>query len=130
MGLYLGNLVGVVVAVEVGEAFEVGGGPGMFALEEFVDFALGGGAAVDGGCVVVFCFADMATSSSEAFLLIIKLSEIFQNHMGVGRHTLGLNFLLQCLNRRIPSQIVQPLPCHENIRLQIIHHLGKLLGIP
>lgn len=40
----------------------------MFALEEFVDFALGGGAAVDGGCVVVLCFADVTTGSSEAFL--------------------------------------------------------------
>ena len=68
MGIHFGDLVGVVVAVEVGEAFEVGGGPGVFALEEFVDFALGGGAAVDGGCVVVFCFADVTTSGSKAFL--------------------------------------------------------------
>ena len=39
-----GLLVGVVGAVEGGEALEVGGGPGVFALQEGVHFALGGGA--------------------------------------------------------------------------------------
>lgn len=68
MGIDFGDLVGVVVAVEVSKAFEIGGGPGVFPLEEFVDFALGGGAAVDSGCVVVFCFADVTTSGSKAFL--------------------------------------------------------------
>ena len=57
----LGDLVGMIVAVEVGESLEVCGGPGVFSLEEFVDFALGGGAAVYGGCVVIFCFADVTT---------------------------------------------------------------------
>ena len=48
------DFVGVVGAVERGEAFQVGGGPGVLALEEFVDFALRGAALGDGGCVGVF----------------------------------------------------------------------------
>ena len=44
-------LVGVVGAVEGGEALEVGGGPGVLALKERVDFALGGGALAYGGGV-------------------------------------------------------------------------------
>ena len=57
----LGDLVGVIVAVEVGESLQVCGGPGVFSLKKFVDFALRGGAAVYGGCVVIFCFADVTT---------------------------------------------------------------------
>lgn len=40
----------------------------MFALEELVDFALGGGAPVYGGCVVVFGFADLGSRIAEAGL--------------------------------------------------------------
>jgi hypothetical protein len=64
--LYLGDFVGVVVAVEKGEALQVCWGPGVLALEQLVDFALGGGAVVDCGCVVFLCFANMGASCAEA----------------------------------------------------------------
>lgn len=64
----LGLLVGVVGAVEGCEAFEVGGGPGVFALEELVDFALGGGAAGDGGLVVFFGGADCCAGGFDSGL--------------------------------------------------------------
>ena len=41
-------LVGVVGAVELGETLEVVGGPGVLALQQLVDFALGAGALADG----------------------------------------------------------------------------------
>jgi hypothetical protein len=44
-------LICVVGAVEGGEALEVRGRPGVFALEELIDFALGSGALGDGGGV-------------------------------------------------------------------------------
>ena len=49
-------LVGVVGAVEFGEALEVVGGPGVFALQQLVDFALGAGTLAYGEGVVGFCF--------------------------------------------------------------------------
>jgi hypothetical protein len=64
--LYLGDFIGVVVAVEKGEPLQVCWGPGVLALEQLVDFALGGGAVVDCGCVVFLCFANMGTSYTEA----------------------------------------------------------------
>lgn len=54
----LSLLVGVVGAVEGREALEVAGRPGVLALQKLVDFALGGGAAGDGGLVVFFGGAD------------------------------------------------------------------------
>ena len=41
-------LVGVVGAVELGETLEVVGGPGVFSLQQLVDFALGAGALAYG----------------------------------------------------------------------------------
>ena len=67
----LGYFVGVVVAVEVGESFQVDGRPGMFALEELVHFALGGRSSVDGGCVGIFCGADLETGCAESFLCLV-----------------------------------------------------------
>ena len=58
LGTVLGDFVGVVGAVERGEALEIGGRPRMLALEELVDFALGGRAEGDGGGVVGFGFLD------------------------------------------------------------------------
>lgn len=40
----------------------------MFALKEFVDFSLGGGATVDGAGVIFFGFTDMETSCTKTFL--------------------------------------------------------------
>ena len=68
LGFVLGDFVGVVVAVEVREALEVGGRPGVFPLEELVDFALRGRAAVDGGCVGVFGGADVGAGGSKSVL--------------------------------------------------------------
>lgn len=48
MRLRLVQLVRMIAAVELSEAFQVGGRPGVFALQEGIDFALGGGALVDG----------------------------------------------------------------------------------
>lgn len=61
-------LVGVVGAVEGGEALDVYGGPCVFALEQFVDFALGCGAAVDCVCVCFFAVADSSSCCSYGFL--------------------------------------------------------------
>ena len=49
-----GHFVGVIGAVQGREAFEVGGRPGVLALEQLVDLALGSAALGDGLGVVVF----------------------------------------------------------------------------
>lgn len=51
----------MVGAVERCEALQVAGGPGVFALQELIDLALGGGAAGDGGLIVFFGGADGGT---------------------------------------------------------------------
>lgn len=61
-------LVRVVRAVERGEALEVRGRPGVLALEEFVDFALRGGALRDGGGVGFFGGAEGGAGGADEFL--------------------------------------------------------------
>lgn len=68
LGLVFGHFVGMVVPVEMCEAFQVGGGPSVFALEEFVDFALGRRPSVYGCGVVVFRLADVGAGGSEPVL--------------------------------------------------------------
>lgn len=74
----LGYFVGVVVAVEVGESFQVSGGPGMFALEKLIDFALGGRSVVDGSCVGIFRCADLEAGGAES-LLYSPMSKVRNN---------------------------------------------------
>ena len=68
LGARLGDLVGVVGAVECGEALEVGGRPAVFALQELVDFALRGGPQGDGGGVVGFGFLDGGAGGADEVL--------------------------------------------------------------
>ena len=70
LGFRFRDLVGVVGAVEGGEAFEVSGCPGMFALKELIDFALGGGTAVYGGGVGFFGLADARTGFADTVLCL------------------------------------------------------------
>jgi hypothetical protein len=58
----------VIVAVKVGESLEICGRPGVFPLEELVDFALRGRASVYRCCVGIFRFSDPLTGCSESFL--------------------------------------------------------------
>lgn len=68
--LRLGNLVGVVAAVEGREALQVGRRPGVLALQELVHLALGGGAAVDGGGVGLLGLADPSAGFFDSGLCI------------------------------------------------------------
>jgi hypothetical protein len=62
--LVLGDLIRVVVAVQVREALQVRGRPGVFALQQFVDFALRRRPPVYGRCVVLLGFADVCAGFS------------------------------------------------------------------
>lgn len=68
----LGYFVGVIVAVEMGESFEVSGGPGMFALKKLVHFALRGRSVVDGSCVGIFRCTDLEAGVAESLLCLPK----------------------------------------------------------
>jgi len=61
-------LVGVVRAVQRGEALEIRGAPGVLALQELVHFALRGGALGDGGGVGVLGGAEGCSRCADEFL--------------------------------------------------------------
>lgn len=95
----------------------------MFALEELVDFALGGGAAVDGCGVVGFGVADLSAGFADAVFWKRKnvlgrslqgLRPVEDSWVIVYR-TLLLNLALQRLNCRVSSQIVQSLARHKDV---------------
>lgn len=60
----------MVGAVEGGKSFEVRGCPGVFALEELVNFALGGGAAVYGSRISFFGLADERAGFTDTVLCL------------------------------------------------------------
>jgi hypothetical protein len=83
----------VIVAVKVGESLEICGRPGVFPLEELVDFALRGRAAVYRCCVGIFGFSNPLTGCAESFLcsseaLMISEEELrvpimFETHLAI-----------------------------------------------
>ena len=104
-----GLFVGVVASVEAGEAFEVGGAPVVFALEEVVDFALGVGAGGDGGGVGgTGGFDGLSGGGDELFL--------------------GFDGFFECFDAGVAGQVVEALGGGEDVGLDIVHEMGEAFG--
>lgn len=99
----------MIAAIEAGEALEVCGVPGMFSVEEVVDFALGGASGGHGGGVGVALGFDCKFGGGDVVFLL-------------------LDGVLEGFDAGVAGQVVEALGGDEDVALHVVHNVGEAFG--